>query len=623
MKILVVHLNFLLPDAPGGSRFNEMTRLWAERGHDVTVIAGTLDYATGTRPARFRRRWTTRERQGAVTVWRCHVPTSYGRSYVGRMWAFFAFTLSAGTAALRVPRPDIVIGSSPPLVATLPAWMAARWRRRPTPWIFEVRDLWPESAVTTGVLRAEAGLTRLLYRLERWACRAAARVVTLTPAFAADIERRGLAGPDRLHCLPNGADLGLFAPGARENGARAALGWGERFVVLYAGALGRANAARQLVEAATRLRGREDILIACVGDGPERAELERAAAERGLRNITFHGARPKAEMPDIIAACDVGAAVLQRNATFRTVYPNKIFDYMASARPVLLAIDGAARELVCERAHAGVFAEPEDAGALAAAITRLADDGGECARLGANGRAWVLAHADRRRLAEEYLELLEATARRDARRATGKRVVDAAAAAIGLVALAPVLATIAVAIRWRMGAPVLFRQARVGRGGQEFIFYKFRTMREAADAEGRPLPDAARLTALGRFLRATSLDELPQLWNVLRGDMSLVGPRPLLARYQSRYSPQQRRRHEVKPGITGWAQVHGRNTLSWEEKFAHDVWYVEHRSFGLDVRILAMTAVNVVRRQGIAAAGHASMPEFLGESTTAAKGAGR
>jgi len=193
-----------------------------------------------------------------------------------------------------------------------------------------------------------------------------------------------------------------------------------------------------------------------------------------------------------------------------------------------------------------------------------------------------------------------------------KTAVDRAAGLAGLVVAAPVLAGAAVAVRATMGSPVLFRQKRPGRGERVFEIVKFRTMREATDASGRPLSDAERLTPVGRWLRATSIDELPQLWNVLRGDLSLVGPRPLLVRYLPRYSPEQRRRHEVMPGITGWAQIHGRNAISWEEKFALDVWYVEHWSLALDARILIETVGRVLRRDGVSSEGHATMPEFEG-----------
>ena len=193
-----------------------------------------------------------------------------------------------------------------------------------------------------------------------------------------------------------------------------------------------------------------------------------------------------------------------------------------------------------------------------------------------------------------------------------KRGLDLAASGLGLVVLSPLLLVIAAAVRLTMGAPVVFRQVRPGLHGQPFTMHKFRTMHAACAAQGRLLPDAQRLTRLGSLLRKTSLDELPELWNVLKGDMSLVGPRPLLMEYLPRYNAEQARRHEVKPGITGWAQVNGRNALDWESKFALDVWYVDHRNLWLDARILAMTLATVLRREGISQAGHATMEEFTG-----------
>lgn len=193
-----------------------------------------------------------------------------------------------------------------------------------------------------------------------------------------------------------------------------------------------------------------------------------------------------------------------------------------------------------------------------------------------------------------------------------KRCFDALAAAVLLVLLGPVMLLIAVVVAFRIGHPVLFVQSRPGLHGRAFRMYKFRTMTDARGEDGELLADAERLTPLGRFLRSTSLDELPELWNVLRGDMSLVGPRPLLMEYLPLYSDEQARRHELRPGITGWAQVQGRNSLSWPEKFSMDVWYVDNHSFVLDLRILLMTVRNIARREGISHGDEATMPKFRG-----------
>jgi len=197
-------------------------------------------------------------------------------------------------------------------------------------------------------------------------------------------------------------------------------------------------------------------------------------------------------------------------------------------------------------------------------------------------------------------------------RTIGKRLFDLLLTIPALILLAPVLALVALIVRLKLGSPVLFRQQRPGQQTRPFTIYKFRTMADKRDSHNRPLPDAKRLTPFGQFLRSTSLDELPELFNVLKGEMSLIGPRPLLMKYLDRYTANQMRRHEVKPGITGWAQVNGRNKISWNEKFALDVWYVDHCSLGLDLKILVSTIWIILRREGISQPGQATAEEFTG-----------
>jgi len=199
-----------------------------------------------------------------------------------------------------------------------------------------------------------------------------------------------------------------------------------------------------------------------------------------------------------------------------------------------------------------------------------------------------------------------------------KRCLDLAVAIVALIVTSPVLLCAALAIRWKDGSPVFFRQLRPGYKGRPFTFLKFRTMSNVTDESGTLLPDADRLTSIGLLLRKLSIDELPQLWNVLRGDMSLVGPRPLLVHYLEHYTPEQARRHDVMPGITGWTQINGRNGLSWKEKFAYDVWYVDHRSFWLDLKILWLTIAAVLRREGINQPGVATADQFTGIETNPA-----
>ncbi|MEN6410508.1 MAG: sugar transferase [Anaerolineaceae bacterium] len=193
-----------------------------------------------------------------------------------------------------------------------------------------------------------------------------------------------------------------------------------------------------------------------------------------------------------------------------------------------------------------------------------------------------------------------------------KRILDIVASLLGLILLSPLMLVLALLVAIKLGRPILFKQLRPGYRGQIFQLYKFRSMRNDVNTDGNLLSDAERLTAFGGFLRSSSLDELPELFNILRGEMSLVGPRPLLVQYLDRYTPEQARRHNVLPGMTGWAQINGRNALTWEEKFRLDVWYADHWSFGLDVKILALTVGKVLKREGISAPGEATMQEFMG-----------
>ena len=200
-----------------------------------------------------------------------------------------------------------------------------------------------------------------------------------------------------------------------------------------------------------------------------------------------------------------------------------------------------------------------------------------------------------------------------------KRLFDIIASASGLIFLSPVFLILIYLIRKNLGEPVFFTQERPGKDGKPFKMIKFRSMRDAVDKDGNPPPDSERLTPFGKKLRATSLDELPELWNVLKGEMSLVGPRPLLMSYLPLYNEYQNRRHEMRPGVTGWAQVNGRNALSWDEKFAHDIWYIDHYSFWLDMKILFLTVKKVFIKEGISAEGEATMPYFTGNDTDAKK----
>jgi len=406
MHILLVHQYFLEGGAKqaGGSRWNQMTRYFAERGHKVTVLAGTVHYATGKKLPKYKGHIIVKEEEcPGVTVYRCYVSESYNKSYLGRFWGYISFTLSGLFASLKIERPDIMICTSPPLTVELTGWVIRR-RFRKLPMIFEVRDLWPESAIDTGVL-TNPFLIKLAYALERLSYRESTWINVLTPGFYDVMLERKNIRKERLSMLPNAADLDIFQPGLRDNWVREKYNIGDRFIVIYTGGLGVANHVIQFVEAA-RAFDDDSARFMVVGDGMHRRMLEEKVKEWGLDNVIFTGFRPKREVVDICAAADVCCAVLKKVDAFKTVYPNKVFDYMASARPTVVAIDGVARKLV-EDAQCGFFVEPENSEQLAQTLKKLQAEPELRKQMGENGLRYVREHFDRKKVADQYIDIIE------------------------------------------------------------------------------------------------------------------------------------------------------------------------------------------------------------------------
>lgn len=466
---------------------------------------------------------------------------------------------------------------------------------------------------------------RLLDFTTRLSCRAAQRVVCVSRSLRDWLNDERLCPAAKLVVCGSGSIAGVdalevFNPERFDRAARgdvrAAYGIPAGAVVL--GYVGRIVAEKGIGElaAAWRVLRQRCPRLHLLLVGPWEAHDPLAPSDEHLLRTDprVHLAGMRRDVPPQLAAMDLFV-----NPTHREGFGLANLEAAAMGLPVVSTrIPGCVDSV--EDGVTGTLVPARDSAALLAAVESYLTDPALRARHGRQGRQRVLRDfqpdAICAAVEREYRRLLAAAAP-DRRRpaAALKRAVDVAVSSTGLVLLAPLLGLIALAIRVSMGAPVLFRQERPGLGGRPFCLLKFRTMTGAVDAQGRLRPDAERLTRLGRFLRATSLDELPELVNVLRGDMSLVGPRPLLVQYLDRYTPEQARRHDVRPGLTGWAQVHGRNELSWDERLALDVWYVDHRSLGLDLKILWLTVAAVLSRRGISACGHATMPEFHGPAS--------
>ncbi|HEX2173432.1 MAG TPA: sugar transferase [Dehalococcoidia bacterium] len=606
-KLLLVHQAFVGPGEAGGTRHLELARHLIAAGWQVTVIASPLSYLTG------RAAPAAPNVEPGLTIRRARVFRRLFGHPITRVVNFLSFAASAGALAWREPDIDAVWATSPPLFQALATALIARLRGCPL--IVEIRDLWPDMAVEMGMIRCRPviALARLA---ECWLYRQADRVVINSPGYRDHIEQRGV-DPERIVEIPNGVETRQFDrpvdPGAVRRD------WGldpSAFVALYAGALGRANDLGQILDAADRLRDHLEIVFVLVGDGSARADLEAEARRRGLGQVRFIDPQPKDRMPETLAAADLCLATLLPIPLFATTYPNKVFDYLAAGKPIVLTIDGPIRQVV-EAAGAGRYAPAGAADELAQAILDYARDQAGAGRAGENGRAYVRAHFDRAAQGQQLIDLVNSLLPTGPyhRLSRVKCALDLVLAVAGLMLSAPIFLVAAIAIKATSPGPVFYVSERIGQGGRPFRLLKFRTMIMGAETKGLGLRVAAdddRITPPGRWLRRTSLDELPQLWNVVRREMSLVGPRPTIPSQVARYTPDQRRRLAVRPGLTGWAQVNGRNGLTWEERIALDIWYIDHWSLRLDLRILARTPGVLLSGQGLYGPGGVTLD--LGEA---------
>ncbi|THH34560.1 glycosyltransferase family 4 protein [Neolewinella litorea] len=407
MKILLIHQYFLEEDDGGGSRFNEMTRVWAERGHDIEVLAGMMHANAHEKRPEYRGKYYVHKVHNSVSVLRCHVSEAYNRGFLGRLWGYFSFVLSSLYGGLfKVKKDyDIILVTSPPLFVGITALLLSLIRRKP--FVFEVRDLWPESAIDTGVLRNEV-IIRLAYWFEALMYRKASLINVLTPAFRTTLLNKKGVPAEKVIFIPNAADFSLAENVLSDFDRmdfRRKRGWEGRFVITYVGAHGVANHLIQLIEAA-EIVADIPVHFVLIGDGMEKPNLRKEVSRRGLKNVEFIDPVPKSEVFRYIAASEFGASVLKRVDTFKTIYSNKTFDYMSCRRPVLLLIDGVSRELV-ETAGCGVYAEPENIDDIARKIReifRTTEE--ERAVMGASGYAHARTHFDREKLALEYEQAL-------------------------------------------------------------------------------------------------------------------------------------------------------------------------------------------------------------------------
>lgn len=407
MKILLIHQYFLEQDDPGGSRWNEMVKVWTEQGHEVVVLAGMVHANGSSKREEYKGKYFVQKNQEAVKVWRCHVSESYNNGFAGRLWGYFSFMFSALWAGLfKAGRNfDIVLVTSPPLFVGFSGYIISIFRKIPL--VFEVRDLWPESAIDTGVL-ANKWVIKLAYWFERFIYKKSKLINVLTPAFYEKLKNVKNVPEEKLIMIPNAADFSLsekLLNNFDRKEFRILNDLDEKFVITYVGAHGVANHLEQILEAAKLLED-TNVLFLLIGQGMEKAKLIRKASENRVMNVRFIDSVPKSEVFKYILASEMGASVLKRIDTFKTVYSNKSFDYMSCKKPILMAIDGVSRQLV-EEAGAGAYVEPENPQEYNRIIREYLHDRVRLQTEGENGYQYAKANFDREYLANKYINKIK------------------------------------------------------------------------------------------------------------------------------------------------------------------------------------------------------------------------
>lgn len=588
MRILLLTQWFDPEPTLKGLRFaQELQR----RGHDVQVVTGYPNYPGGKLYDGYRMHAMRREIIGGVDVVRVALYPSHDSSATRRVLNYISFAGLASVGALMVRRPDVAYVYHPPATIGLPALVLKALRG--VPFVLDVQDLWPDTLATTGMLNDD----RILRGVDRWMryiYRASAKVVVLSNGFRKTVAARGT--PQRkIAVIHNWADESQIKATAASPGRATELGFAGRFNVVFAGTMGLAQALTTVLDAADLLSDEPSVQFVLVGGGIEVDRLKTEADHRQLGNVRFLARRPLDEIGEILGFADALLVHLKDDPLFEITVPSKTQAYLMAGKPILMGVRGDAAALIRE-AQAGLIFEPQCPDQLAAAVLALKEmTVEERRRLGVNGSRFYRENLSLDIGIVRFLNIFEQALLTMPRFTAAKRVVDFVAGSAALALLSLPMGILASLIRLKLGSPVIFRQTRAGRDGEPFEMVRFRIMGEARDEDGRLLPDHQRITSFGARLRFCGLDELPKFWNVVRGDMSLVGPRPLLVQHLKCLTDDERLRSLVKPGITGLAQVNKRDIASWKAQLASDVWYVRNRSPQLDTKIVLKTLTHLFR----------------------------
>ena len=591
MRLLIISQWFDPEPTFKGLRFAQTLQAM---GHDVEVLTGYPNYPEGKLYSGFTMKGYRREMMEGVRVLRVPLYPSHDRSRFRRTLNYLSFGVAATLAIFSVRRPDAVYVCHPPATTALPA-IAMRMLRG-APFVYDVLDLWPDTLSATGMV-ADSTVLRLVEYGMRFIYRRASYVATSSNGMRVAIVARGVPAA-KVSVIPNWTyESEPVQP--LESLTNVPHRSDDEFRVVYAGNVGAAQALKTVLDTAVLLVEKApSVRFVIFGDGVELSDLKAEAKRLSLPNLNFEARVPPSHVDRALAEADALLVHLKDHPLFRITTPGKTQAYLHAGRPILMGVRGDAADLI-QRAKAGIVFSPEDPPAMAAAIlTMIAMSTDEREALGASGARYYREHLSLAAGVRGFVALLE-SAHIACRPGLGlKRLIDVVVSALLLIVGCIPLLGLAAFVAREHGRPVLFRQTRPGRDGKPFDILKFRTMTNARSSDGELLPDSKRLAPFGAWLRTTSLDELPELLNVLRGDMSLVGPRPLLTRYTPFFTEEEALRLRLRPGITGWAQVNGRNATSWDSRLALDVWYARRWTLGLDFKILLMTARRLWTRDG-------------------------
>ena len=625
MKIVYFHQYFSTPNGRAGIRSYYLAKKLVEEGHQVFVIC-LNDKRTD---CGLKNKFLNKQRRGIVdgiNIIQLDINYSNSIDFFKRSFKFIKFSFKGIRLAFKI-NPNLIIASSTPLTVAIPG-IILRYLKGTT-FIFEVRDLWPKLPIAMGVIKNKI-IINTLKLLEIIAYKSSDSIIALAPGIIKGIEEKKIK-KSKIHLIPNIADLDLFNPKTKilDKNPKLLKKYNSsikktNLIAAFTGAHGLANGLENLLEVAKELKRmkRDDIKIIFIGEGALKNKLINEVKLFKLNNCIFIDSISKKELAEILQeSVHLGLMVLKNIPDFYNgTSPNKFFDYLACGLPVINNYPGWLSELIIKN-ELGFAIPPGDNKLFATKLIAIADNKNILLKMSENCRSCAEIF-NKNSLINKFYSIIRTTYEEHKDRENNylfcksyeltKSVLDRLTSLVLLIILSPLLVLISIIVFIKLGLPIFFIQERPGLNNKIFKLIKFRSMKNDKQINGTYKDDSLRIDNFGKFFRSTSLDELPELINILKGDMSFVGPRPLLKEYLGLYSKEQIKRHNVRPGITGLAQIKGRNLLNWEKKFNLDLYYIRKRNLILDMKILIITFWKVFSREGINSNDYATKEKFKG-----------